>query len=205
MKTKDAQWKPHPWHGLPVGPKPPGIVNAYIEITPFDLIKYEVDKKTGYLTIDRPQRTSSLPPTLYGFIPRTFCGQRVAALSEHTDIGDEDPLDICVVTERPIGRSEVFAPARVVGVLRGLDEGRADDKIIAILESDPLWSHVRELEQLPPVIIKRLQHYFSTYKHMPGEKNKMRIIAEEGRDAATRIIEAAMQDYRAYIDLSCES
>ncbi len=200
MHAKASQWKPHPWHGLPVGPNPPGLVNAYIEITPFDLIKYEIDKQTGCLTIDRPQNTSSLPPTLYGFIPQTFGGRRVAALSKNVDRGDEDPLDVCVITERPIGRSEIIAPARVVGVLRGIDEGRADDKIIAILETDPLWSHVREMDQLPPIIIKRLRHYFNTYKHMPGEDNKMAVIAEEGRDAAIRVIEAAMLDYQEFIE-----
>ena len=74
------RWRPHPWHGLDVGPDPPGLVHAFIEITPFDLVKYEVDKVTGYLRVDRPQRTSSQPPTLYGFIPRTYCGERVAAM-----------------------------------------------------------------------------------------------------------------------------
>lgn len=195
MTTNTSQWKPHPWHGLSVGPAPPETVNAYIEITPYDLIKYEVDKQTGCLTIDRPQRTSSLPPTLYGFIPQTYCGPRVAALSEHATRGDEDPLDICVITERPIGRSEVLATACVVGVLRGVDKNKADDKIIAILDSDPLWQDVRELEQLPPAIIKRLHHYFNTYKHMPGEVNQMSVMAEEGRESAFQIIQAAMQDY----------
>ena len=71
-----SQWRPHPWHGLEIGREPPLYVNAYVEITPFDLIKYEVDKATGYLRVDRPQRTSSQPPSLYGFIPRTYCGGR---------------------------------------------------------------------------------------------------------------------------------
>ena len=75
------EWRPHPWHGLPVGREPPLAVNAYIEITPFDLIKYEVDKESGYLRVDRPQRGSNQAPALYGFIPRTFCGERVSALA----------------------------------------------------------------------------------------------------------------------------
>ena len=102
------QWRPHPWHGLEVGPDPPLIVHAYIEITPFDLIKYEVDKATGYLRVNRPQRTSSLPPTLYGFIPRTYCAERVKALSPKAEQGDHDPLDICVLSERLISRAEVI-------------------------------------------------------------------------------------------------
>ncbi|MGZ8444917.1 MAG: inorganic diphosphatase, partial [Candidatus Binatia bacterium] len=68
-----SQFRPHPWHGLPAGPEPPELLNAYIEITPFDLMKYEIDKVSGYLRVDRPQRTSAQPPTLYGFIPRTYC------------------------------------------------------------------------------------------------------------------------------------
>ena len=74
------RWRPHPWHGLDIGPKPPEIVHAYIELTPFDRVKYELDKKTGYLRVDRPNRTSAFAPTLYGFIPRTFCGKRVKAM-----------------------------------------------------------------------------------------------------------------------------
>ena len=88
------RWRPHPWHGLSVGKDAPQILNAYIEITPFDYVKYEVDKETGYLRIDRPHQTSSQPPTLYGFIPKTFCGPRVRQLSPQSTVGDKDPLDI---------------------------------------------------------------------------------------------------------------
>src|SRR5262245_19815057 len=83
-----SEWRPHPWHGLPVGREPPLYVNAYIEITPFDLIKYEVDKASGYLRVDRPQRTSSQAPALYGFIPQTYCGAGVAALCPGAQRGD---------------------------------------------------------------------------------------------------------------------
>ena len=85
--TPFYSWRPHPWHGLDPGPAPPSRVYAYIEITPYDSIKYEVDKATGYLLVDRPQRTSSQPPTLHGFIPRTYCGQGVAALCPKVDEG----------------------------------------------------------------------------------------------------------------------
>ena len=101
------RWRPHPWHGLEVGPEPPEMVTAYIEITPFDSVKYEVDKKTGYLMVDRPNRTSSQPPALYGFIPRTYCGPRVQALAPQSKCGDRDPLDICVLSERPIQKNEI--------------------------------------------------------------------------------------------------
>ena len=123
------RWQPHPWHGLDVGPNPPEVITAYIEITPFDVVKYEVEKTTGHLKVDRPQRGASSPPTLYGLIPRTYCGPRVAALSPETDVADGDPLDVCVVSERPINRAAVVLNARVVGGLRMIDGGEADDKI----------------------------------------------------------------------------
>src|SRR5258708_3189737 len=85
-----AAWRPHPWHGLDIGREPPIFVNAYIEITPFDLINYEIDKVTGYLRVDRPQRTSSQAPALYGFIPQTYCGERIAALCPGASRGDGD-------------------------------------------------------------------------------------------------------------------
>jgi inorganic pyrophosphatase len=89
------EFRPHPWHGLVSGPNPPSVVQAYIEITTYDVVKYEIDKDTGYLCVDRPQRTSSQPPTLYGFIPRTYCGDKVGALYEKGMHGDGDPLEMC--------------------------------------------------------------------------------------------------------------
>lgn len=88
------RWRPHPRHGLEVGPSPPEIVNVHIEITPYDTVKYELDKTTGYLRVDRPQRTSSQPPTLRGLIPRTHGGSRVGALLPQAERGDGDPLDV---------------------------------------------------------------------------------------------------------------
>ena len=142
-----SQWRPHPWHGLSAGADAPRVVNAYIEITPFDLIKYEVDKASGYLRVDRPQRTSSQPPALYGFIPRTYCGPRVAALTPVTKRGDGDPLDICVLSERPIAKSEILLSARVIGGLQLVDRDEADDKIIAVLQGDYVWGDAQDLER----------------------------------------------------------
>ena len=189
------RWRPHPWHGLELGPDPPHIVHAYIEITPFDLIKYEIDKTTGYMWVDRPQRTSSQPPTLYGFIPRTYCAARVNALSPRAEGGDGDPLDICVISERPLNRSEVILSARVVGGLQAIDGGEADDKIIAVLENDPFWADAEDISDLPEVLINRLQHYFSTYKMIPGGESQMVIEKVVDRDYALRIIRAAVEDY----------
>jgi inorganic pyrophosphatase len=198
MKDSEfSQWRPHPWHGLEIGRDPPVNVNAYIEITPFDLIKYEVDKNSGYLRVDRPQRTSSQPPALYGFIPRTYCGEGTAALCPGAQRGDGDPLDICVISERPIARAEVIVPARVVGGIQLLDRGEADDKIVAVLEGDYVWNHVTDLAALPTILVERLEHYFSTYKLIPGADLQITVQDTYGLYHATRVIEAAMSDYRA--------
>jgi inorganic pyrophosphatase len=189
-------WRPHPWHGLTPGPSAPGVVHAYIEICPFDLVKYEVDKTTGYLRVDRPQRTSAQPPTLYGFIPQTYCGAAVAALMPGAKLGDGDPLDICVVSERPITRAEVVINARVVGGLPMLDAEEADDKIIAVLENDPFWGHVVEITELPPALVARLRHYFQTYKLTPDHTTPVSIGPAYGRSHAEQVVRAAIEDYR---------
>ena len=190
------RWRPHPWHGLDVGPDAPSVVYAYIEITPFDTVKYEIDKTTGYLMVDRPARTSSLPPSLYGYIPKTYCGPRIAALMEGAKCGDGDPLDICVVSERPISRAEVILKSRVVGGLPMLDGGEADDKIIAVLDNDNLWGGISEVDDLPGALVDRLRHYFSTYKLVPGEDDHEVVIGPTyGREHAERVITASIEDY----------
>lgn len=189
------RWRPHPWHGLEVGPDAPRLVHAFIEICPFDMVKYEVDKTTGYLRIDRSVRSSSQHPTLYGFIPRTYCGNRVGSLMEGAQCGDGDPLDICVITERPISKTEIILNARVVGGLPMLDHGEADDKIIAVIEDDPLWSEIDELKDLPSALIERLMHYFLTYKYVPEKPSKVSIGEPYDFEHAKTVIEAAIQDY----------
>ena len=191
------RWRPHPWHGLEAGTNPPKIVNAYIEITPFDHVKYEIDKKTGYLVVDRPNRTSSHPPSLYGFVPRTYCGKRVAALMERDDVrGDRDPLDICVLSERPIARADIILEARVLGGLPMIDGGEADDKIIAVLKNDYVFSDANDISDLPSVMIERLHHYFTTYKIQPGKELSVEIGEAYGKEHAHKVIKASMQDYQ---------
>lgn len=189
------KWRPHPWHGLYVGENAPNIVNAYIEITPFDFIKYEVDKATGYLKVDRPHRTSSQPPSLYGFIPKTYCGKRVRDLSPNSKKGDGDPLDICIISERPINKSEIILSAKIVGGIQMIDHKEADDKIIAVLENDNVWQTANDIKDLPSVIIERLRHYFLTYKLIPGEKSKVQIDSIYNREHAIKVVEASMLDY----------
>lgn len=192
-----SRWRPHPWHGLDVGPEPPRVVHVYLETGPFDLVKYEIDKESGYLRVDRPHRSSSQIPALYGFIPRTFCGEGVRRLMAGAASGDGDPLDVCVISERPIARAEVLVTARVIGGLPMLDHGEADDKIIAILEKDPIWSKAEDLADLPPALLERLRHYFETYKLSPEDPVLVSIGAAYGRKHAESVIRAAMEDYQA--------
>ena len=101
----NLQHKAHPWHGISAGKKAPAVVTAFIEIVPSDTVKYEIDKISGYLKVDRPQKFSSTIPTLYGFVPQTYCGEEVAQyarLKSGKEIiqGDKDPLDICVLSDK---------------------------------------------------------------------------------------------------------
>ena len=191
-----SRWRPHPWHGLVPGEDAPRIVNAFIEITPFDLVKYEVDKPSGYLRVDRPQRTSSSPPALYGFVPQTYCGARVRALCAGSERGDGDPLDICVISERPINHSEVLMRAVVVGGLKIIDRGEADDKIVAVLEGDFVWGAARDIGDLPAALLERLIHYFHTYKLVPGETPKLTVKGHYGYEGASKVISASFADYQ---------
>jgi inorganic pyrophosphatase len=188
-------YRPHPWHGLGSGDDCPQVVNVFIEITPFDLVKYEVDKHSGFLRVDRPQRTSSQPPALYGFIPRTLCAEHVRRLSPKSARGDGDPLDICVVSERPITKSEIIVQARPIGGLQMVDGGEADDKVIAVLLNDYVWGHARDLDDVPAVLLERLRHYFETYKMIPGEKPTAYIERSYGKAHAVDVIAAAVSDY----------
>ena len=189
------RWRPHPWHGLDIGRKAPDVVNAYIEMTPFDAVKYEVDKTTGYLHVDRPQLTSSMPPTLYGFVPRTYCAARVQALSPSSTGGDLDPLDICVITERPINRVEVILRARVIGGVQMVDSGEADDKIIAVLDEDRFWNHANSIQQIPTALLDRLRHYFETYKQPAGGKADVKVLEVYDAEHAKKVIAASCEDY----------
>jgi inorganic pyrophosphatase len=194
----------HPWHGITAGDKAPGVVNAYIEIVPTDAVKYELDKASGHLKVDRPQRFSSFPPTLYGFIPQTFCGDRVAELcracleDDRQIRGDGDPMDICVLTERPASHASFLVRARPIGGLRMVDGEEADDKIIAVLERDVAYGHIEDITQAPKGLVERLQHYFLTYKQLPQESPRRVEIADVyDRDAACEAIRRSFEDYRA--------
>ncbi|HEX8721349.1 MAG TPA: inorganic pyrophosphatase [Pyrinomonadaceae bacterium] len=195
----------HPWHGIPPGADAPRVVNAYVEIVPTDAVKYELDKASGHLRVDRPQRFSSFPPTLYGFIPQTFCGDRVGELCREAlggggghVRGDGDPMDVCVLTERPAPHGNFVVRAVPVGGLRMVDGNEADDKIIAVLENDVAYGHIEDIGQAPRGLVERLQHYFLTYKQLPQESPRRVEIADVyGREAAHETIRRSFEDYRA--------
>ena len=192
----------HPWHGVDSGEGAPEVVNAYIEIVPTDAVKYELDKQTGHLRVDRPQRFSSMCPSLYGFIPRTFCGDEVAALcADRTGIseikGDGDPMDICVLTEKTFAQGNFFLNAKPIGGLRMIDGRQADDKIIAILESDLAYGRITDIGDCPKALIDRLKHYFLSYKQLPGEAPRRVEIADVyDRKEALDVIRRSMVDYQ---------
>jgi inorganic pyrophosphatase len=195
-------FKRHPWHGVPLGLEAPHLVTCYIEIVPTDTVKYELDKLTGHLKIDRPQKYSSVCPTLYGLLPQTYCGDRVAEASRQKTarsdiVGDGDPMDVCVLSERPVSHGDILLRAIPIGGLRMIDHNQADDKIIAVLKDDPAYGDWSDIYQCPPSFIDRLRHYFLTYKEVPGESGGMVQIAEVyGRRAAHELIERSRADYR---------
>jgi inorganic pyrophosphatase len=193
----------HPWHGVAPRGEETDTVNVYVEIVPTDVVKYELDKPSGHLRLDRPQRFSSLCPTPYGFIPQTYCGDSVGELcSTRTGIssikGDGDPMDICVLTEKTIGQGNFFVRAKPIGGFRMIDGDEADDKIIAVLEADVVYGQMSELQDVPSGLVDRLKHYFLSYKQLPSEAPRRVEIAETyGREDALEAIGRSIQDYRA--------
>jgi inorganic pyrophosphatase len=191
----------HPWHGVTPGAKAPELVNAYIEIVPTDAVKYELDKASGHLRIDRPQRFSSMSPTLYGFIPQTYCGREVAELCEQRTgrigiEGDKDPMDICVLSEKAFAHGSFFLNARPIGGLRMIDGNQADDKIIAVLEDDLAFGKINEIEDVPQGLVDRLKHYFLSYKQLPSDKDKkVEIVDVYDRAEAMDVITRSLRDY----------
>lgn len=195
-------FKPHPWHGVPLGDEAPERVRVFIEIVPTDTVKYELHKHTGYLTVDRPQLYSNVCPSLYGFLPQTYCGDRVAALCRSRTgregiVGDGDPLDVCVLSEKVFPHGDLFLRAIPIGGFRMIDDDEADDKIVAVLEGDATYGAFRELAEVPEPLVDRLKHYFLTYKRAPeSEVREVEIPQVYGRQEAFETIERSREDYR---------
>ena len=194
------RYRYHPWHGVDIGSDAPGIVTAYIEITPSDTVKYEIDKASGILKVDRPQLYSNVVPALYGFIPQTYCKEEVAlhCMLKTKRVGmegDGDPLDILVLTEHRIEHGDILVQAKPIGGLLMIDQNQADDKIIAVLQQDSMYAHYNDLSELPEGILTRLKHYFLTYKRAPEGSQPVEIPHVYGREDAYAVIEASRKDY----------
>ena len=176
-------------------------------MTPADAVKNEIDKETGLLMGDRPQKFSNIVPALYGFVPQTYCGERVAKIcmdqtGKENILGDTDPVDICVLPERNIAQGYLIVPALPIGGLRMIDKGEADDKIIAILKGDEVFNGIESIEDCPPSLVDRLKHYFLTYKQIPGEEIANVEIAEVyGKEKAMEVIKASQLDYENLFEL----
>ena len=154
QRLMSLMFKAHPWHGVSIGEKAPDVVTAYIEIVPTDTVKYEVDKDSGFLKVDRPQRFSNYCPVYYGLVPQTYCGDKVAGLfskrAKRKDmVGDGDPLDICVLTEKTIPHSDILLTAIPIGGFSLADGGEADDKIIAVMKDDAAYGNFTDIGDCP--------------------------------------------------------
>ena len=197
-----SKYKAHPWHGISAGENAPTIVTAFIEIVPTDTVKYEIDKESGHLKIDRPQKFSNVVPTLYGFIPQTYCDIKTAeyaALKSGKEVlkGDGDPLDICVLSEKNIVHGDIMLRAIPIGGFRLIDKGEADDKIIAVMKGDEVFEGWKEITDCTEAVINRLKHYFLTYKNIPGTGSPTCEITNiYGREEAYEVIKRSQEDYK---------
>lgn len=192
----------HPWHGVSPGADAPRMVNSYVEIVPRDVVKYELDKPSGHLRLDRPHKFSSVCPTLYGFVPQTYCGGKIAEFCMRKTgrtgiVGDGDPLDICILSEKTIMSSNFFANCKPIGGLRLLDHGEADDKIIAVLEKDVAFENINDIKDCPQGLIDRISHYFLSYKQLPNDApRELEVTHVYSREEAYEVINLSFQDYR---------
>lgn len=199
--SNKPEFKAHPWHGISAGEQAPDVVNVFVEIVPSDTIKYEVDKESGYLKVDRPQKFSNIIPALYGFVPQTYCDDRVKDLAvasgaKDVKIGDHDPLDICVLSSHNIHAGGLLLEAIPIGGFKMIDKGEADDKVVAVMVGDQAYGHFRDISELPAAEIARLKHYFLTYKNLPSEPASCRIDEVYDAEHAKKVILASMADYQ---------
>ena len=206
-KLMGLRYKSHPWHGIDIGEGAPKILTTFIEMVPSDTVKYEVDKDTGYLKIDRPQKFSNIVPALYGFIPQTYCNANVAELAKTIlkrpeIVGDNDPLDVLVLTEKEITHGDIIVKSIPIGGFRMIDGNEADDKIIAVLHGDALYDQFKDISEVPHSIVDRLKHYFLTYKDMPGAKRECEITHIYGKEEALDVIKRSMLDYKRFVEKS---
>ena len=171
----------HAWHDLPCRPPAPAhAVNAVIEIPSGSTIKYELDKPSGMLRVDRVLHSSVHYPANYGFIPRSYCD-------------DGDPLDVLVLCSVPVAPMSIIV-GRPIGMVRMLDAGKQDDKIIAVHAHDPAYEEVNDITDLPRHAARQIQRFFQDYKIL--EHKEVAVGDPLPRDAALRVIEEALELYR---------
>ncbi|MVZ66452.1 inorganic diphosphatase [Sphingobacterium sp. DK4209] len=175
-----ANAQQHPWHQLSPGKEAPKVVTAVIEITKGSRAKYEIDKTSGLLKLDRVLNASVVYPTNYGFIPQSYCG-------------DSDPLDILVLCSQDLAPYSLV-DARVIGVMRMLDSGDQDDKIIAVAHQDAILKEYNDLSDLPSHIMKEISHFFQTYKSIDGKSVKIENIS--GQSDAQSVILESLEHYK---------
>jgi inorganic pyrophosphatase len=198
----DLFFASHPWHGVAIGPETPRRVTVYVEIVPTDTVKFELDKDSGLLKVDRPQLYSNVCPSPYGLVPQTLCATQVAALAEersgrHGLVGDDDPLDILVLTEKDFTHGNILVKANPIGGLGMLDGSEVDDKIVAVMDKDAVYGQVTDIGQLPALLVDRLKHYFLTYKQAPNAAAPAcELLRVYGRDEAFEVIRRSQLDYR---------
>lgn len=170
----------NPWHDINSGKNAPEYVNGIIEIPKGSRAKYELDKDSGMLKLDRVLYSAMYYPSNYGFIPQTYCE-------------DKDPLDILVLSQIDIVPM-CMVTAKVIGVMRMLDNGEADDKIIAVAANDMSVNHINDIDELPPHTIKELQNFFEDYKKL---ENKTVVVEEfQNKELALEIVQQSMKDYQ---------
>ena len=179
----------HPWHDIPVEEPVEEGFNAFIEIPKGSKVKYELDKTTGLLRVDRVLHSAVHYPANYGFLPRTFCG-------------DGDPLDVLVLGQEPVSPLCLMR-ARAIGVMAMTDDKGEDDKIIAIHLDDPEYAHYREAAELPPHRLRELERFFLDYKVL--ENKIVNVAGLRGRADAESVIRAAVRLYDARIRPSLSS
>jgi inorganic pyrophosphatase len=171
--------KNHPWHDISFGEESPQIVQAIIEISRGSKAKYEVDKESGLLKLDRVLHAAFYYPINYGFIPKTFAG-------------DNDPLDILVLSQIDFEPLSIVS-AKVIGVMRMIDKG-IDDKIIAVCQNDISVSHINSLEELPPHLMSEIKHFFEQYKKL--EQTTVKVDEFYGKEKAYEIINESIIEYK---------
>lgn len=199
--TLDLLSRAHPWHGVAVGPDAPRRLTVYVEIVPTDTVKFELDKDSGILKVDRPQLFSNVCPSPYGLVPRTLCAEQVAAFAEERSgrrgiKGDEDPLDVLVLTEKVLTHGNILVQALPIGGPGLIDGDEADDKIVAVMAGDAVYAGVEDISRLPRLLIDRLKHYFLTYKQAPEDpRPACELTRVYGREEAFEVIRRSQADY----------